>query len=252
VRIFMTLMGFPPAMFEQFLAWEWGILHTGGEARLASLRGVLDFLRGFMAEKEREPDDALTSYIVHGEIEGRPLTHEEKIGMVWFLWLGGLDTVAATISQMFRRMVLQPEIQAQIRDNPDIIHTAVEEFLRTQPILGSMRRVRQDMEWHGVTLKAGDQIQTLNCSGNFDADQFADPSTFDALRKPNRHMTFTAGVHLCLGAPLARREIRILLEEWFRRIPQFHLKEGSDTTVFPGLLSIRNLPIVWDPAKVVG
>jgi cytochrome P450 len=190
VRIFMTLMGFPPAMFEQFLAWEWDILHTGGEARLVSLRGVLDFLRRFMVEKEHEPDDALTSYIVHGEIEGRPLTHEEKIGMVWFLWLGGLDTVAATISQMFRRMVLQPEIQTQIRDNPDIIHTAVEEFLRTQPILGSMRRVRQDMEWHGVTLKAGDQIQTLNCSGNFDADQFADPSTFDALRKPNRHMTY--------------------------------------------------------------
>jgi cytochrome P450 len=239
-------MGFPPAMFEQFLAWEWDILHEGGDKRLAALRGVLAFLRGFMSEMAREPADNLTSYIVHGRIEDRALTDEEKIGMVWFLWLGGLDTVAATISQMFRRMALQPEIQSQIRDNPDIINGAVEEFLRTQPILGSMRRVSKDFTWHGVGLKAGDQIQTLNCAGNFDPARFDDPRRFDATRKGNRHFTFTAGIHLCLGAPLARREIRILLEEWFARVPEFRIRPGADTTVYPGLLSIRNLPLVWD------
>ncbi|MBU6267392.1 MAG: cytochrome P450 [Sphingomonadales bacterium] len=250
VRIFMGLMGFPPAMFEQFLAWEWDILHVGGEARLAALRGVLDFLRGFMAEMEQNPADNLTASIVHGRIEGRPLTEEEKIGMVWFLWLGGLDTVAATIAQMFRRMALQPEIQRQLRADPSLIPAAVEEFLRTQPILGSMRKVRKDLEWHGVTLKAGDQIQTLNCAGNFDPAQFPEPRRFDLTRKGNRHFTFTAGVHLCLGAPLARLELRTLLAEWFRRIPEFRVKPGADTTVFPGLLSIRNLPLVWDADAV--
>lgn len=247
VRIFMGLMGFPPRMFEQFLDWEWNILHSGSiETMQAALRGVLEFLRAFMAEKAREPDDALTSYIVHGEIGGVPLTADEQIGMVWFLWLGGLDTVAATISQMFRRMALQPEIQAQIRENPGLINTAVEEFLRTQPILSSARRATKDFEWHGLQIKAGDSFQCLNPAGNFDPARFADPRKFDPARKPNRHFTFVAGIHLCLGAPLARRELRILLEEWFRRIPEFRAKPGADTTVFPGLMSIRNLPLVWD------
>jgi len=250
VRIFMSLMGFPPPMFEQFLAWEWDILHSNSHEKMAAaLRGVLNFLRSFIAEKEKEPDEHLVSYIVHGKIDGRPLTEDEKIGMVWFLWLGGLDTVSATISQMFRRMALQPEIQRQLRGHPELIQTAVEEFLRTQPILSSGRRATKDFEWHGVSIKKGDNIQCLNPSGNFDPAQFANPREFDPARKANRHFTFVGGVHLCLGAPLARRELRILLDEWFKRIPEFRVKPGADTTVFPGLLSIRNLPLVWDVQK---
>ncbi len=247
VRIFMGLMGFPAPMFEQFLAWEWDILHSGDLEKIqAALRAVLEFLRGFIAEKEREPDDGLVSKIVHGKIEGEALTDDEKIGMVWFLWLGGLDTVAATISQMFRRMALQPEIQQRLRENPGIIDTAVEEFLRTQPILCSSRKAKQDFEWHGCTIKAGDVVQCINTSGNFDPTRFADPRTFDPLREPNRHATFVLGVHLCLGAPLARRELRIVLDEWFKRIPEFRIKPGTDSTVYPGLLSIRNLWLTWD------
>jgi cytochrome P450 len=246
VRIFMRLMGFPPAMFGQFLDWEWDILHSNDRAKMAgALRGVLAYLRGFIAEKEAHPDDFLVSAIVHGKIEGKAPTDDEKIGMVWFLWLGGLDTVAASISQMFRRMALQPEIQQRLRAQPALIESAVEEFLRTQPILSSSRRVKQDFEWHGVTLKAGDAVQCLNPVGNFDPLHYPDPRRFDPARQGNRHFTFVSGVHLCLGAPLARREMRIVLEEWFRRIPEFRVKPGADTTVFPGLLSIRNLPLVW-------
>jgi cytochrome P450 len=247
VRVFMGLMGFPPAMFEQFLAWEWDILHSNDREKMAAaLRGVLAFLRGFIAEKETNPDEHLVSAIVHGKIEGKPLTEDEKIGIVWFLWLGGLDTVAATISQMFRRMALEPEIQRQLRANPDLIESAVEEFLRTQPILSSARVVKRDFEWHGVTIKAGDAIQCLNPAGNFDAARFDNPRRFDPTRTNNRHFTFVAGAHRCLGAPLARRELWILLDEWFKRIPEFRVKPDTDTTVFPGLLSIRNLHLVWD------
>jgi cytochrome P450 len=247
VRIFMELMGFPPVMFDQFLDWEWDILHSNDAEKMgAALRGVLAFLRGFIAEKEANPDDHLVSKIVHGQIEGRAPTEEEKIGMVWFLWLGGLDTVAATISQMFRRMALEPQIQAQLRGHPELNRTAVEEFLRTQPILSTPRTALQDFEWHGVTIKRGDQVTCLNSSGNFDPAEFPNPRDFDPARKINRHFTFVGGVHRCLGAPLARRELAILLDEWFKRIPEFRVKPGADTTVFPGLMSIRNLPLVWD------
>ncbi|MBV8805422.1 MAG: cytochrome P450 [Sinobacteraceae bacterium] len=247
VRIFMALMGFPPPMLEQFLAWVWDILHSGSEESMAgAMRNVLEYLRSFMKEKEAHPDEHLVSQIVNGRIDGRPLTDDEKIGTVWFLWLGGLDTVAATISQMFRRMALQPDIQRTLQAKPELISGAVEEFLRTQPILSSQRRATKDFEWHGATIKQGESVLCLNCAGNFDPAYFRNPRDFDPTRKGNYHFTFVGGVHLCLGAPLARRELRILLEEWFKRIPEFRVRDGADTTVFPGLLSIRNLPLVWD------
>ena len=110
----------------------------------------------------------------------------------------------------------------------------------------SGRSAKHDFEWHGVTIKAGESVTCLNSSGNFDPAQFPNARTFDPARKINRHFTFVAGAHRCLGAPLARRELVILLDEWFKRIPEFRVKPGADTTVYPGLLSIRNLPLVWD------
>jgi cytochrome P450 len=247
VRVFLNLMGFPFSMFDQFLAWEWDILHNPEMvAKASAVRGILDYLRGFIAEKQAAPDDTLGSFIANGQIEGRPLTPDEVIGMTWFLWLGGLDTVASTISQMFRRLAMNAELQDQIRSKPDIIPTAVEEFLRVQPLVNSGRLVKRDFTWHGVEIKAGDWICAYNSSGNFDENRFKNPHHFDPERKANRHFTLSGGVHLCLGAHLARRELRVLLDEWFKRVPQpFHIKPGTDTSVVPGLLSIRNLPIVW-------
>ena len=250
VRVFLDLMGFPFTMFEQFLAWEWDILHEDAvETKAAAVRGILAYLRGFIAEKQAAPDETLGSYIANGMIDVEALADDEIIGMTWFLWLGGLDTVASTVSQMFRRLALEPALQARIREQPELINSAVEEFLRTQPLVNSGRKVKRDFEWHGVSIRAGDWVTCFNTSGNFDEAQFACPHAFDPARPNNRHFTLAGGVHVCLGAHLARRELRVLLDEWFRRIPQtFRVKEGTDTTVVPGLLSIRNLPIVWDAA----
>src|SRR3546814_7493274 len=103
-------MGFPFTMFEQFLDWEWNILHEDAiEKKAEALRGVLAYLRGFIADKQADPDDTLGSYIANGSIDGKQLTEDEVIGMTWFLWLGGLDPVASTVSQMFRRLAMHPE-----------------------------------------------------------------------------------------------------------------------------------------------
>lgn len=248
VRVFLDLMGLPFGMFEQFLAWEYEILHSRDHARMgAAVRQVIAYLRDFIAEKQRHPDDRLGSHIANGVIDGKPLSPDEVIGMTWFLWLGGLDTVASTISQMFRRLALDQALQARLRAEPGLINSAVEEFLRMQPLVNSFRLVKRDLEWDGVTLKAGDYVTCVNTSGNFDPDQFIDPRTFNPARTPNRHYTFVGGIHLCLGAHLARRELRILLDEFLARVPTFSVKPGADTTVTAGLLSIRNLPIVWTP-----
>jgi cytochrome P450 len=143
-------------------------------------------------------------------------------------------------------MAMQPEIQTMLRGHPELTNGAVDEFLRTQPILNTGRRALKDFEWHGMQIKAGDSFTALNVAGNFDATRFANPREFDPTRRGNRHFTLVGGVHSCLGGHLARRELRLLLDMWFERIPEFRVKPGADTTVFPGLMSIRNLPLVWD------
>lgn len=247
VRIFLRMMGLPTSMLEQFLAWGKQLIHGGTvENTVEAMRKILAYLRGVIREKEAEPDASLISNIANGEIEGVRLTDDERIGMVWFLWIAGLNTVAASISHMFRRMALQPEIQHQLRSNPELYQSAVEEFLRTQPLFSIGRRATKDFKWHGMQIKKGETVMGMNVVANFEPGRFDNPRAFDPARSPNRHLTFISGIHLCMGAPLARRELRILLDEWFKRIPEFRIKPGADTTIFPAPLSLRHLPLVWD------
>lgn len=248
VRVFMGLMGFPEEKLEDFLSWEYAILHdmTKPERMAWGVTNALAYLRGFIEEMRKAPADNLTSHIVHGSVEGRPLTDDEIIGTVFFLWVGGLDTVAATTSLMFRRLALDPVLQQTLRDNPQLIPEAVEEFLRVQPIVNSMRVAKQDHEIHGVRIKKGDHVTCFNATGNFDPAEFKDPREIRLDRPSNRHFTLAGGPHRCLGSHLARRELRMALGEFLARIPPFRLKPGADRTVVPGLIAAPRLPIVWD------
>lgn len=246
VRVFLKLMGLPVSMLEQFLVWEHEILHSRDQARIAEACGAtLGYLRSFIAEKEASPDDTLTSLIVNGEIDGEPFTPDERIGIIFFLWLGGLDTVASSLGLMFRRMALDHALQQRLRDEPGMIKTVTEEFLRTQPLVNTTRLLTRDCELHGVLMKKGDRVMCLNMSANFDPEAFGCPRHFDAERKANRHTTFGTGAHLCLGMNLARQELWISLEQWLSRVPTFSIADGAPRDVVPGLLSVKTLPLVW-------
>jgi cytochrome P450 len=247
VRVFMNLMGFPPAKFEDFLSWEYAILHSFGDVERIKwgVSSALAYLRGFIEEIRKAPADNLTSHIVHGRIEGRPLTDDEIIGTVFFLWVGGLDTVAATTSLMFRRLALQPALQQALRDNPALIPDAIEEFMRVQPLVNSTRLVREDHLIRGVQIKRGDHIMCYNAAGNFDPAEFDDPWEIRFDRPSNRHFTLAGGPHRCLGSHLARRELRIALGQFLDRVPTFRMKPGADHSAYPGLIAAPRVPIVW-------
>jgi len=249
VKVFLDLMGFPPERFEDFLDWGYAILHEMGNLERVKwgAKTAIAYLRSFVAEvRERPPADYLVSRLVYGKVEGRPLTDDELIGAMFFLWIAGLDTVAATSTLMFRHLSLDTDLQQKLRENPDLIPEAVEEFLRMNPTVNSARAVKQDHELGGVQIKKGDRVSCLIAAGNFDPTEFEDPRTFRTDRSSNRHLTFIAGAHRCLGSHLARRELKIALAEFLRRIPPFRMKPGADRTVVPGLIAMRNLPLVWD------
>lgn len=246
VRVFMDLMGFPAVMFEQFLEWEHLILHSGDFARATeAVREIIAYLRGFVADQQANPNGALVSRIVQGQIGDRPITDDEIMGTVFFLWLGGLDTVASSLAFMFRRLSIDTAMQQTLRDHPEMLTEAVEEMLRVHPLVNSLRLVKQDFEWHGQTIKQGDWVKCLVTVGNFDPAEFDDPRTVRLDRQPNRHFTLAGGPHRCLGSHLARRELRVALEEWFRRVPLFRIAEKDSREAYPGLRSVRNLHIEW-------
>lgn len=246
VQVFFKLMGFPDAMFEQFLDWEYKILHSGDyDVMREAVGGILSYLRQFAMEQKVAPCDQLAGKIVQAQIDGRPITDDEIMGIYFMLWLGGLDTIASTLSMMFRRLAMDSDMQQRLRDNPELIPTAVEEFLRVQPLVNSQRQLTTDFEMHGVQMKKGDWIMCLITAGNFDPAEFECPRDVKLDREPNRHFTLAGGAHRCLGSHLARRELRIALGECLKRIPPFRIKPESDVTVYPGLQSARHVYMVW-------
>ncbi|MBV9842366.1 MAG: cytochrome P450 [Sphingomonadaceae bacterium] len=246
VRVFMDLMGFPFTQFEQFLEWENAILHSHDfELATMALRGILAYLREFIAEQRANPGPDLAGKIVTGQVGGRPITDDEIIGTIFFLWLGGLDTVASTLAMIFRRLGLDMAMQQKLRADPELIPDAVEEFLRVQPLVNSHRLVKREFEWYGQTIKQGDWVMALVTAGNFDPAEFDNPREVRFDRQGNRHFTLAGGPHRCLGSHLARRELRVALEEFFRRVPPFKLAANDERLIYPGLRSARNVRLVW-------
>lgn len=253
VRVFMDLMGFPPDMFESFLSWSHPMHFDLGnpEKMIWGASSALDYMRDFIAGVRRAPaDGTLASAIVRGEVaeEGgnRPLTDDEVLGTIFFLWDGGMDTVAATSSLILRRLALDPELQQLLRDNPERMANAVEEFARMNPTVNTVRIAKVDHVLEGQRIKAGDRLMCLVAAGNYDPAKYDDPRSFRLDRAQNHHFTFVAGPHRCLGINLARFELRLALGEFLRRIPPFRLKEGSDRMAVPGLMGAPHVRVVWD------
>ena len=249
ISIFMRLMGFPvEEMYDRFLVWEKHILSGDDltlEERGAGIKECIAWLRAFIADREQNPQDDLTSKIVQAQIDGRPINADEKIGLVFMLFVGGLDTIVGSLSLWFPWLCAHPEYRAKLIERPELIPGAVEELLRMNPLVSSPRTVTRDVVFRGITMKAGDVVLLLSATGNFDERKFTCPRTANFERSPNPHMTLAAGPHRCLGSHLARRELQVALETWLKRIPNFEIKEGFEVVAHAGLHAVRELRLVW-------
>lgn len=248
VRVFLNIMGFPLEMMDEFLEWEYSILHSehDPEKMKRGVASAIAYLRDFIEKTKAAPNEKLASNIVQGVVDGRPITDDEIIGTIFFLWIGGLDTVAATTSLFLRRLAMNQEMQAVLRNDPSLIPDAIEEFLRVQPIVNSSRIAKRDHVIHGVTVRAGERVMGLNLTGNFDPAEFESPRDVKFDRRANRHFTFGGGPHRCLGSHLARKEMGVALAEFLRRVPPFRLKDGEQHPAYPSIIAINCVPIRWD------
>ncbi len=251
--IFLTLMGLPVEDLPQFLRWRDdsirpdvppGDLEAAEEVRRRTAAAVNEYFKEQISLRRSAPDDTLFSAVVQATVDGRPLTEAELLGICHLLLLGGLDTVTATLDCMVAFLAGHPAERARLSTDPAAIPAAVEELLRwATPVQVLPRIVVQRVDLGGTTLEPGDRVTLVLGAANLDTEVF-EPG-WDLDRAPNRHLAFGAGNHLCLGAHLARLELRIALEEFHRRIPDYRIADGAELTFSPGIRQAQSLPLVF-------
>jgi cytochrome P450 len=256
-QIFLALMGLPTEDLPRFLRWrddsirppvEPGDFEGAQRIRAQTAHEISEYFRTTIARCREEPSNTLLSRIVHSTIDGRDLTEEELLGISHLLLLGGLDTVTATLDCMVGFLAGHPEYRHQLVDDPSLIPAAVEELLRwLTPVMAIPRAVKQDVTIGGVDLKAGDAVMLAIGAANDDEAEFSEPMV-DFARQPNRHVAFGGANHSCLGAHLARLELRVAIEELHRRIPDYRIPDGVEIHFSPGIRQADHLPLEFAPS----
>ncbi len=249
--IILEVVGLPAEDVDQLLAWEEDIIHAIGDPddvvrrKVAGITAVKGYLAEKIAERRAEPRDDLLTKSLGIVIDGRPVNDDDLLNFWQFTVQAGLDSVAGMLGYFFHHLATHPSDRQRLVDDPEFIPTAMEELLRAYSFILTGRRVMQDTEIAGCPVAAGTMVQLpLKMSGR-DDEFYPDAATVDLDRGTSNHLAFGAGPHRCLGSHLARRELRIALEEWHRLIPEYRLGEGDPIVEFGRSSGINTLPLVW-------
>ena len=232
VIIIARLLGVPEAMAGDLLAWSNAMvgMYMAGRDRaredraVAATEAFVRFLRGYIDERRAKPADDLISHLIAAEEAGERLTTDEMISTCILLLNAGHEATVHTIGNGVKAL-LETGTEAALGDAA----TAVEEILRHDPALHMFTRwVYEPVEVLGHRFQRGDQVALLLAAANRDPAVWADPAVFDPYRAPKPHVSFGAGLHFCVGAPLARLELQVALPILFQRLPDLHLTEPPD------------------------
>lgn len=249
--VFLEMMGLPTERLATFLEWEDTILHRPYEpgratGRRKALAAVVGCFRELIADRRAEPRDDLVSAALAWRMDGEPVAEDDLLSLCLLLFLAGLDTVTAQLAYMFWHLAGHPADRDRLASDPAAVPAAVEEFLRAHAITVTGRKVTRDGEFHGCPMKAGDMVLLPLNSATRDPAAFPEPERVDLGRHPNRHLAFGAGPHRCLGAHLARLELRVAVEEWHRRIPAYGLDPDRPALEHAAqVLGLDTLPLRW-------
>jgi cytochrome P450 len=225
--IFLDLMDMPRDRLADFIGWQDELMRASDPMiRVAGARSIYAYLKQHMAAQQINPSNDLLRAMVSAEIDGRSIDHYELMGMFYVLYVGGLDTVYSTIGWIMQYLATNPDLQARLRANPSLLTQAIEEFCRAFSVVVTHRQVTKDFEFRGVPMKKGDEVIMPIMLASLDPSVHENPHVIDIDRKP-RHLAFGTGTHSCLGLHLAKREIRIVLEEFLSTFADIRLKLGE-------------------------
>jgi cholest-4-en-3-one 26-monooxygenase len=250
--VICEMLGYPRSLAPKCKEWSEVTMLSGGQyapdggtraMSPASGKAIEEFAAATMEVLEarrREPTDDLISVWAHSDVEYpdgtvRPMDLGEIIQEALLVLDGGAETTRTVIGTMCVELTRHEDQWQRLRDDPEILgRTGVEEFIRwVSPILNMKRTATEDHTLHGQEVREGDELVLMYASANRDERVFPDPDVFDVLREHNHHVAFGFGSHFCLGASLARLEIRVMFEELLGRMPRWRLVPGAELRKVP-------------------
>jgi cytochrome P450 len=256
--VFLTLFGMPAHDLDRLVAWREVIvqmadLSGSGEAPPEVMRSAGElyaYVAAHVAECRAGRAGGLLRDLFESDSADEPFTDEEAIGLCFLFVLAGTDSVTNALSLMFAKLAERPELRRRLAEDPSAIPVAVEEMLRIDPANAVVPRVAtKDVVLEGVHIPAGATVGVAVGAANRDPGELDDPDAFDPGREYN-NLTWGSGPHRCVGVHLARTQLRVVLEEWHRRIPEYRLAPGARPRVaWPtGVIGIDSVPVVF-PAE---
>lgn len=249
-RVFIELLGLPGERTAEFVEladrFHRGSAETdpdGAEVR-RTVTLIADVLQQCIEMRRRDPRDDLITKLVHAQVEGRSLSSTELRDLGLQLFGAGLDTVAGALGFFVLHCATHPQDRARIVADPSILPAAIEESLRLYSQVSPSRMVTRDIEVDGFGLRAGEFVLLPLACANRDPEAFDDAGSFRLDRPTNRHVAFGTGPHRCVGAPLARLELRVALEEWHARHPDYEVPDGAAVRRYAtGVAGLATLPL---------
>lgn len=249
IIVIADLLGVPSDDRLRFRDWTRKILFNAHfqEAQLAAME-VVNYFNVMFAERAQNPQDDLISALLHVEDEGDKLDQTELLSMIFLLLVAGYETTVNLIGSGMLALLQNPDQFALLKENPDLMNSAVEEMLRFySPVENTLSRwAYEDVVIGNETIQQGDIVMATLLAANRDPAIFPEPDTFDITRTPNPHIAFGLGIHYCLGAPLARMEGAIAIQNLIDRYPNMALAvdasqlEWSDQVILRG---VSQLPV---------
>jgi cytochrome P450 len=256
-RVICSWLGFPPDDYVLLETWFAAMLERipGQVEAPATAWEANDAMRAYIAEAAREreqsPRDDLMSVLVAGEREGH-LSSDEIIGMAIFLFYAGIISTAGLISNSLLNLPRFPDQLRLIAGDASLIPTAVEELLRHEAPIQSLRRIAQnDSTLHGESVPSGAQILLIWGSANRDEARWEQPERIDFTRHEKRHLAFGEGIHYCIGAPLARLEGKVAFEEVLPLMPEYDVLEPYERIYTPHERGLKSLRLRFTPRNPV-
>src|SRR6516162_6995256 len=247
IRVIADMLGFPPEDGPQFREFVEDLLegiNLPPDEHIERVSRLFDYLLAQVHEHLDRPREDLTSYLINAELYGRKLEPSHVVGAMALLLIAGIDTSWSAIGASLWHLAKTQADRRRLIAEPRLLPTAIEEFLRAYAPVTMARLVKEDMNWHGVDMSADDWVLLSFPAANRDPAQFDQADEVVIDREVNRHAAFGLGIHRCLGSHLARMELRVALEVWLERIPEFSLADPPAVTWAAGQIrGPRALPL---------
>jgi cytochrome P450 len=248
IGIFMTIAGLPEPDRPKLLQWvEDKVRNADEKVQAAAAASMVEYARMLVQERRQRPGSDLFSKIANVEYEGEKLSEDDVVGFFALLLFAGLDTVSSSLGFIARFLAENPPHRHQLQANPGLIPKAIEELLRRFGVSSPARILAQDTVFNGVQMKKNDMVLLPVTLAGLDERVFERPFEVE-FNRPNAatHLTFGTGIHRCLGSFLARTELKVFLEEWLTRIPEYQITPGERVITSAGVVNgTIHLPLSW-------